>query len=119
MLKIEPIDFKKLNGGVWAEFDGVEFLVAQSTNMGFIAAISDGSSDGSPRSSSVIIAIAENIIMDWRGLTNTLDEQTDYSRDTAVHLLLNVDGFREFVMATSKDLDRYRTDKAIAIEKKQ
>ena len=119
MLKIQPIDFDKLNNGVWLEFEGVGFLIAQSKNMDFIEAVSSAT-DGEHASSRVIVkALATNIIKDWRGLTDTTNQPVEYDPIIAAHMILTIDGFRDWVMQASADTDKYLTDKALAIEKKQ
>ena len=119
MLKIQPIDFDKLNNGIWAEYQEVEFLIAQSKNMDFIESVSDATVDGGVSSGRIVKALATDIIKDWRGLMDTTDQPVEYDPVIAAHMLLTIDGFREWVMEVSTNVDQYLTDKAIAIEKKQ
>ena len=113
-----------LEEGIWSpEFNGAEFKVAYAGNVRF-ARIKDriekphrrqiekGTVDPKDQRSWMIQSLAEGILMDWRGVTNSSGQEVPYSVKAGIAALTNDEELRDFVMTFSMDLANYKAQEA-------
>lgn len=106
-----------IDEGVWREYKGSEFKIAYATNMRFMRAkqrlekphkrdIENDRLDPSVHRGIMVKAMAEGILVDWRGLKG----DPKYSVKLAEKALANDEEFREFVMNVSMELENFKTE---------
>ena len=108
--------------GVWCPYaEGVEFLIARSTNKHYQRALTkayeknkrvlDGKGDASENMSEEIMigVTARTILLGWKGVV-WKGEELEYSLENA-RMLLAVRDFRRWVMARAEDVDSYKVAK--------
>lgn len=106
-IKITRLDNKKVTEGVWTEYLGVELCIARHNNLAYLTALKLEAEKIGPkplhklpqsvRSSIVMKAMAEHILVDWRGLI-VEGEEVEYSPANALELLTNDEECLSFVI---------------------
>ena len=117
MLKITPVDDSLQTNGAWAEYHGVELLIARSGNSKYKSAfrhkikpykkqIDNGTLP--PETSDRILSetIAETVLLGWRGLEAD-GKDVPYTLDNAIDLLTSDPDCRDFVMSFSEDMENF------------
>lgn len=110
-----------LEQGTWVGYRGGEFLIAHAGNLKFQRAmnrlqrpyrrkIEKNEMDPGDQRKLLIQAIAEGILLDWKGVKDSKGENVSYSVKTAATALTNDEAFREFVMEFSAEMENYRRE---------
>lgn len=108
--------------GVWTEFSGSKFKIAHAGNMQFQRTlnklqlpyrkqIDKGSIDPAVSKELLCKAMASGLLLDWKQVINSKNEEIPYSTEMAVIALQNNDDLRDFVQEFSTDLDNFRCDR--------
>lgn len=123
MFTISEQENPRLEGGTWAEYNGGEFLIAHAGSLRFQRALSrlqkphrrkmeKGEMDPADSRKLLIQALAEAILLDWKGVKNSAGEDVAYSVKSAITALTNDPAFREFVMEFSAEMENFRKEEA-------
>ena len=108
-----------LEDGVWAPYEGSEFKIAHSSNVRFLRTkqrleqphrrkIEAGNFDPAEQRRLLVKAMAEAILLDWKGVANSEGQPVEYSTKLAEQALTNDDQFRDFVMEFSINSQNFR-----------
>lgn len=104
--------------GVWCKFEDAEFLIASSNSTKYRRALGRrGKSEaGGLRRADptaldrvTIEAMADGILLDWRGNVQWQGKELPYSRENSL-LLLGIPPFREWVATQASDLSNFQTE---------
>lgn len=109
-----------IDEGVWAEYEGSQFKIAYATNVNFMRAkqrlehphrrkIENGSMDPAEHRRILVKAMAEAILLDWKGVEGP-NGDVPYSKKLAEQALMNDESFRDFVMTFSMDLANFKEE---------
>jgi hypothetical protein len=115
---VEKQDLKK--NGVWAEFEGGEFLIAYASKMSFqreiarlqqpyVRQIQNGKLDPKISLDIVAKAMSRHLLLGWRSVGSS-GKELEYSTETAEKVLRANDGLRTFVSDFSIDLDNFKRE---------
>jgi hypothetical protein len=107
-----------LEAGSWVKYQDAEFLIAHAGNMKFQRAmarlqrpfrrkIEKGEMDPVDQRNIIIQAMAEAILLGWKGVVGEGNEPAEYSRELAQTLLKNDEAFRDFVMEYAMDMQNF------------
>ena len=121
MALIVDQELKAVKNGRWVKFDGSEFLVAHTSNLKFQRIIQqlqhpyrkkieDGKCDPAVLKDIMCEAMSKAILLDWRGVKNTEDQDLDFSIEMAKSALMADDDFREFIQSTAADFSAYKQE---------
>lgn len=113
--------YNKIDDGVWAEFEGSKFLIVHSGNLKFQRAmarlqaphrrkIEKNQMDPGELKNILCKAMAEALVIDWKGVLNKAKQEAPFSQESVEIALKRNDGFREFVMDFSNDLNNFREE---------
>jgi len=120
-LNLFKTDEKKSDEGVWCPVDAVtEIKIARYGNRVFQRALKNamkpykqlidrGAIDDDTADRVLVTAIADGILLDWRGMTRN-GKELPYSREEAVKILLDksLRDFRALVVELSQDMQMFR-----------
>ena len=116
--------------GVWVGFqEGVEFLVARAGNPNFLRAtdkidnkfrkqIRLGKLSTAQSIENQCRAMAEGILLDWRGLVTEDGKSLDYDKDTAFAVLRHNPEVRDFVFEVATEGEHFRNEEIESSAKK-
>lgn len=110
-----------LEQGTWVEYRGGEFLIAHAGNLKFQRALNrlqrphrrkleKNEMDPGDQRKLLIQAIAEGILLDWKGVKDSKGGDVPYSVKMAVTALTNDESFREFIMEYSAEMENFRRE---------
>lgn len=124
-------DVKKSDEGVWCPVDTTtDIKIARYGNRTFQRAlkrvmkphkvmIDRGTLDDDMADKLLVEAMAEGILIDWRGMTEN-GAPLEYTKSEAIKVLLNKElrDFRELVVSLSQDMQLFRDEEIEEAEKK-
>jgi hypothetical protein len=107
--------------GVWKEYNGMKLFIAQSGNRQFRATlerlrrpyrrkIERGTLNQDVSDKLVLQAIAEGIILDWKGVVDVDGKDVSYDSEIVAKQLEDDPELLEFVMEVAADNDQYRLE---------
>lgn len=122
---------EKSDEGVWCPVDAsTDIKIARYGNRTFQRAlkrvmkphkvmIDRGTLDDDTADALLVEAMAEGILIDWRGMTQA-GEPLEYTKSAAIKVLLdkNLRDFRELVVSLSQDMQLFRDEEIEEAEKK-
>lgn len=119
MIKITKTDKSKEVNGVWAQYEGVDVLIARMNNASFLRALREKASstvEGSLQSMSVeksdvlmIEVMAEHILKGWKPFQ--FDEQEiEYNLENCISLLTHDPDFRDYISDYSRNVSNFMQD---------
>lgn len=105
--------------GVWFEYEGSEFLIAYASNPKFMRAkqrleqphrrkIEANTIDPVELRGILIKAMAEGLLLDWKGVKDASGETVPFKKDLALKALANDEVFRDFVMENAINIQSFR-----------
>lgn len=114
----------ELDVGTWTEYSGVELKIAYATNVKFLRTkqrleqphrrkIEAGTMDPAEVRRIMCKAMAEAILLDWRGVKNADGSDVPYSIKNAEQALLFDEALRDFVMTYSIELGNFRKEEEV------
>ncbi len=114
----------ELDHGSWAEYQGAEFKIAYATNVKFLRVkqrleqphrrkLEAGTMDPGEIRKIMCKAMAEGLLLDWRGVKNANKEEVPYSVKSAEQALLFDESFRDFVMSYSIELGNFKNEDTV------
>ena len=114
-------DLSKIDDGVWKEYDNSTFLVAHISNRKFQRALAreqqphkrklqDGTIDPEINKSIVCKAMAEGVLLNWKGVVTRRGEEVPYSKENALSLLQRDPGFRDWVTDVATSMMNFRDE---------
>lgn len=123
MFKISEQPNHLLEAGTWVDYQGARFLVAHAGNSKFQRTMARlqkpfrrklerNEMDPADQKRILIQALGEAILLGWDGVKDASENDVPFSRDMAVKALSNDEGFREFVMETSMDMENFKLEEA-------
>ena len=104
----------------WVEFrDGAKFKLRYSGTDEPEAALVDraqnmqltGADSTKDKLSMMMEHYAEDIVMDWEGLTDDQGKEFKYSKENALYLLRKAKNIRDFVQTESSNIKNFKEDK--------
>ena len=112
---------RKQSEGVWTSFGGSQFKVAHTSSTKFQRIlnrlqaphrrkIDKGTLDPAISKEILCTAMAEAILLDWKGVVNGKGEEVAYSPEAAIKALMNNEDLREYIQDYSIDLENFRQD---------
>lgn len=118
MFQISEQPNQALETGTWTSFRGAEFLIAHAGSLKFQRAMmrlqkpfrrkmERGEMDPADQKRILIQALAESILLDWKGVKDSDGKEVSYSRDLGVKAITNDESFREFIMEFSMDMQNF------------
>jgi hypothetical protein len=119
-MKIRNEPIVGLEDGIWSpEYEGATFKIAYAGNVTFARVkdrierphrrnIEKNQVDPKDQRKWMIRALAEAILLDWKGVEDESGQPVPYSAKAGITALTNDESFREFVMNFSMELSNYR-----------
>jgi hypothetical protein len=112
---------KKQENGVWANFNGSQFLVAHSGSLKFQRSltrqqapyrrkIEKGSLDPAISKEILCQAMSEGLLLDWKNVGDSAGNDVSFSQEAAFKALMNNDDLREFIQEYAIDLENFRAE---------
>jgi len=112
-------DLNTVETGVWAEFNGSEFLIAHISNLKFQRALNrlqqphrkkleQGTLDPGTHRDMICKAMAEGVLLDWRKVVNNDKAEVPYKAATAFEVLKRDSEFRDFVAEYANNMTNFR-----------
>lgn len=109
----------ELDNGTWTEYQGAEFKIAYATNVRFLRIkqrleqphrrkIEANNMDPAEQRKIICKAMAEGLLLDWRGVKNASKDDVPYSVKAAEQALQYDESFRDFVMTFSVELGNFK-----------
>lgn len=107
----------QLEGGIWGEYDGAQFLIAHTSSMKFQRALSRnqqphvkkiqaGTLDPEVNRRVLCAAMAEGMLLDWKIPGDT----EPYTVKAGTKALMNQPAFRDFVSDFAIQLENFRQE---------
>ena len=114
-------DLKKVDEGVWMDFEGSKFLIAHISNMKFQRALSrlqqphrrkieQGSIDPNLNKRIVAEAMAEGVLLDWKNVGSVGGETPAYTPKLGMTALMKSVEFRDWVSEIATNMSNYRDE---------
>lgn len=114
-------DLSAVDDGVWKKYEGSEFLIAHISNMKFQRALSrlqqphrrklqEGTLDPKVNQSIVCEAMAEGVLLGWRGVKTSKGDDVAFSKENALSVLKRDPGFRDWVTEVSTQMANFREE---------
>lgn len=111
----------KQDKGVWTNFGGSSFLVANTGSIKFQRAltrlqaphrkkIERGTLDPAISRDILCQAMSEGLVLDWKNVGNAEGADVPFSEEVCAKALKNNDDLREYLQEFAMDLENFRTD---------
>lgn len=112
-------DLSSVESGTWSPWDDAEFKIAHISNLKFQRALArlqqphrrklqEGTLDPKINQDIVCRAMAEGVLLDWRGVSRVDGSQVEYTVDNAVTLLKRDPAFRDWVTEVATNAANFR-----------
>lgn len=112
---------EQLEEGTWANYQGAKFLIAHAGSAKFQRTMSRlqkpfrrkierNEMDPAETKRILIKALSENIVLGWQDVADSKGTPVKFSRELCEKALTNDEGFREFVMEFSMDLQNFQDE---------
>jgi hypothetical protein len=110
--------------GVWTKYRGSEFRVVHTGHPKFQRALSrlqaphrrkieKGTMDPVESRDLLCAAIAEALVLDWKGVVDSKGADIPYSRKICETALINNPDLREYIQEFSMDLENFRVEEQV------
>jgi len=111
----------KTSEGVWTHYEDSQFLIAHMSSLAFQrkltrlqqpyrGKIDKGSIDPKVTRDVTCEAMAGTILLDWKDVVNSSQEQVPFDEDLAKQVLIHQQDVREFVSNFAVNIDNFREE---------